>query len=160
MNAKITIVEFEDAFTNTFKELNVAWLKKYFFVVEPIDEKMLGNPRKFIIEKGGHIFFAKVGDELTGTFALIKCADDEFELSKMAVSEEHQGKKIGNKMLEFCLDKARELRARKVILFSNTKLEAAIHLYRKYGFTEVPIGNSEYKRSNIKMEVAIKSPHE
>jgi len=36
-----------------------------------------------------------------------------------------------------------------------TKLENAIYLYRKYGFTEVPFGSSAYKRSNIKMEVTI-----
>ena len=157
MDTEITIVDFEDAFTNAFKQLNVAWLKKYF-VVEPIDEEMLGNPRKFIIDRGGHIFFAKIGDHVAGTFAMIKSAEDEYELSKMAVSEEHQGKRIGNKMLEYCLDKARELGAKKVILFSNTMLEPAIHLYRKFGFIEVPLGNSEYKRSNIKMEVAIKEP--
>jgi ribosomal protein S18 acetylase RimI-like enzyme len=71
----------------------------------------------------------------------------------MAVSENHQGKNIGNQMLEFCLSKARQLKMQKVILFSNTILQPAIHLYRKYGFREVPLENSEYKRSNIKMEI-------
>ena len=89
---------------------------------------------------------------MAGTFALIKESDDVFELSKMAVNEKFQGKKIGNQMLDFCLQKAKELGAVKVILYSNTILAPAIHLYKKYGFTEVPIGNSEYKRSNIKME--------
>lgn len=155
MNTEINIINFEDALACDFSKLNVAWLKKYF-VVEPIDEDILGHPRKFIIDKGGQIFFAKIGDEVVGTFALIKSADDEYELSKMAVSEQHQGKKVGNKMLEFCLYHARELHAKKVILFSNTILEPAIHLYRKYGFKEIPLGSSEYKRSNIKMEVEIK----
>jgi ribosomal protein S18 acetylase RimI-like enzyme len=75
----------------------------------------------------------------------------------MAVSEEFQGKKIGNKMLEFCLAKARQLGAAKVILYSNTILQPAIHLYKKYGFKEVPLEHSDYRRSNIKMEVDIKS---
>jgi ribosomal protein S18 acetylase RimI-like enzyme len=157
MSDSIQIIEFEDVLSNDFRKLSIAWLQKYF-VVEPIDEEMLSKPHKFIIDKGGHIFFAKIEDEVVGTFAMMKSADNEYELSKMAVSEEHQGKKIGNKMLEFCLDKARELKAKKVILFSNTMLEPAIHLYRKYGFKEVPLRSSEYKRSNIKMEVEIKEP--
>ena len=81
--------------------------------------------------------------------------DGVFELSKMAVAEEFQGRKIGNKMLEFCFKKASELKAKKLILYSNTKLEPAIHLYRKYGFKEVPLGTVEYKRADIKMEIDI-----
>lgn len=150
-NSSITIVDYSDELSHHFHDLNKVWLEKYF-VVEPIDSEMLGNPKKFFIDTGGFIFFAKLGDEIVGTFALIKEGDDVYELSKMAVDEKHHGKKIGNQMLEFCLDKAKELGAKKVILFSNTILEPAIHLYRKYGFVEVPVGNSEYKRSNIKME--------
>ena len=114
---------------------------------------MLSQPRKYIIDRGGHIFFAKVNDEIAGTFALMKSAESEYELSKMAVDEKFQGKKIGNQLLEFCIRKAKELEAKKLILYSNTILGPAIHLYEKYGFKEVPMGNSEYKRSNIKMEL-------
>lgn len=151
MTGNITIVEYSDELAQHFHDLNKAWLEKYF-VVEPIDKEMLSNPKKFFIDKGGYIFFVKRGDEVAGTFALIKESDTVYELSKMAVDEKFQGKKIGNYMLKFCLQKAKELRAEKVILFSNTILGPAIHLYRKYGFVEIPVGSSEYKRSNIKME--------
>jgi ribosomal protein S18 acetylase RimI-like enzyme len=57
--------------------------------------------------------------------------------------------------LQHCLEEAKKLGASKVILFSNTILGPAIHLYQKYGFQEVPLGHSEYKRSNIKMEKVI-----
>jgi hypothetical protein len=65
---------------------------------------------------------------------------------------DYQGKKIGNSMLEFCFQESVKLNAKKLILFSNTLLQPAIHLYKKYGFVEVPIGNVAYKRANIKME--------
>lgn len=152
MEANISIIPYNDNLAGYFTELNLAWVKKYF-VVEPKDEEVLGDPKKFIIEKGGYIFFAKIGDEIAGTFALVKIEDGVFELSKMAVSEEHHGKKIGNKMIEFCLEKGKELKAKKIILFSNTILQPAIYLYKKYGFKEIPLNNSEYKRSNIKMEI-------
>jgi very-short-patch-repair endonuclease len=58
-------------------------------------------------------------------------------------------------MMEFAIDKAKEMVAKKMILYSNTMLAPAIHLYRKYGFIKVPLENSEYKRSNIKMELAL-----
>jgi ribosomal protein S18 acetylase RimI-like enzyme len=139
MEMNIEIIGFREELADHFTMLNLAWLKKYF-VVEPID-------------KGGFIFFASFEGEIAGTFALIKIDDGVFELSKMAVDESFQGKKIGNKMLEFCISEVKKMYATKLILYSNTKLQPAIFLYRKYGFTEIPLVNSEYKRSNIKMEI-------
>ena len=146
-------IDYNPSLAAHFKALNVSWLKQYF-VVEPIDEIMLSDPQANIIDKGGYIFFAKLGEEIVGTFAFVKDGDD-FELGKMAVAEGQRGKNIGNQMLSFCLAKAKELGMDKLFLYSNTKLENAIHLYRKFGFKEVPLGSSEYKRSNIKMEVEL-----
>ncbi len=78
----------------------------------------------------------------------------------MAVAEGFQGKKIGNEMMKFCIKEAEKLNIQKLILYSNKKLEPAIHLYEKYGFKEVPLGNSEYVRSNIKMEIILNNIHE
>ena len=153
--SNVYIIEFRDELAVHFKDLNIAWLKKYFYV-EPIDEEMLSNPKKYIIDKGGYIFFAEVNDVIAGTFALMKVEDGVFELSKMAVDEKFQGQKIGNTMMEFAIKKVKDLGANKLVLFSNTTLGPAIHLYRKYGFVEVPLENSEYKRSNIRMEYNLK----
>src|SRR6185437_13354688 len=117
---------------------------------------MLSNPEKYIIANGGFIYFAKADEEIAGTFALIKIDENIYELSKMAVDEKFQGKNIGNKMLEFCLEEGKRLNAKKIILYSNTRLEPAIHLYKKFGFKEVAIDESEYERANIKMEINIK----
>ena len=149
------IIDYDQRYDKDFASLNKAWLQKYF-VVEPIDEEIFANPKEYIIDSGGYIFFVRVCDEIAGTFALIKLEDGVFELSKMAVAEEFQGKKIGNKMLEFSLQKAKELKAKKVILYSNKRLKPAIHLYKKFGFKEVPLGNVEYERADIKMEIDIK----
>ena len=152
---EIKIIGFTTELASYFTQLNIAWLEKYF-VVEPIDHEMLSNPEQYIIGTGGFIFFAKADGIIAGTFALIKISDHIYELSKMAVSDEFQGKKIGNKMLEFCLEEAQRLEADKIILYSNTKLEPAIHLYKKFGFEEVALDESEYERANIKMEINIK----
>ncbi len=150
----IAIIPFSPDLAPQFAALNIAWLKK-FFEVEPIDEQMLGNPQKYYIETGGLIFFATVDGEIAGTFALLRVSEDIYELSKMAVAEKFQGMDIGNELLKFCIIKANELKAKKIILFSNTKLGRALHLYKKYGFVEVPITNSGYIRSDIQMELEI-----
>jgi ribosomal protein S18 acetylase RimI-like enzyme len=151
MSKEIRIINFDENLSRYFRDLNVAWLQKYFYV-EPVDVEMLDNPKQYIIDKGGDIYFAKWEESIAGTFALMKEGEGVYELGKMAVDETFQGKGVGNALLRHCLAKAKEKGARKVILFSNTVLEPAIHLYRKFGFVEVPLGNSDYKRSNIKME--------
>lgn len=150
----VRFIEYEPELSKYFTELNLAWVEKYF-VVEPLDKEVLGDPEHNIIQGGGHIYFAVCDGTIAGTFALLKKEEGIFELAKMAVSEQFQGRNIGNCMLQFCISKAKALNINKLILFSNTILKPAIHLYRKYGFTEVPLGDSVYARSNIKMELTI-----
>jgi ribosomal protein S18 acetylase RimI-like enzyme len=156
MEKEVAIIPYKKALADRFKDLNIAWLKKYFYV-EPYDEVVLSDPDEHIINKGGQIYFAQYGDAIVGTFALLKQDDGNYELGKMAVSEQYQGMNIGNMLLQHCIKEAKRLGASKVVLFSNTILGPAIHLYKKYGFTEVPLEHSEYKRSNIKMEKEISS---
>lgn len=152
----LEMIPFEPALASTFKALNMAWIEK-FFSVEEEDELVLGNPQSYIIDKGGYVFFAKSGDEVAGTFALIQCDEAVFELAKMAVSETYQGKQIGNRMLAFAIRFLKSAGAAKIVLYSNTMLKPAIHLYEKFGFREVSLAHSSYQRSNIKMELDLKA---
>ncbi len=150
-----TILPFDPKYAKDFARLNIEWLEKYF-VVEPLDKELLQQCEETIINKGGYIFFAKVGDQIAGTFSLIKIGDATYELGKMAVSPKFQGQKIGQQLLKFCIDFAKEQDWKKIILYSNRILENAIYIYKKFGFVEIPIEeNPLYKRSNIKMELVL-----
>lgn len=87
MNIKIT--GFREDLAVYFTELNLAWLKKYL-VAEPIDNEILSDPKKFIIDKEGFIVFATAEEKVVGTFVFIKIDNDKYELSKMAVDEGFQ----------------------------------------------------------------------
>lgn len=152
-NKDISIIPFDPKYAKDFADLNVAWLEKYF-VVEPHDVELLERCEETIINKGGFIFFAKKGNQIAGTFSLIKIEDGIYELGKMAVSPEFQGLRIGQKLMQFCIDFATDQKWSKLILYSNKILENAIHIYRKYGFKEIELEKeSPYLRSNIKMEL-------
>ena len=136
-----------------FKALNIEWLKKYF-EVEPIDERVLSNPRSEILDSGGFIFMAEIKDEVIGTFAFIKKGNQIFEFSKMAIDPKFRNKGYGNVMMQFAISLAKKYRWNKIILYSNTILKNSIHLYFKYGFIEVPMeADVIYSRGNIKMEL-------
>lgn len=152
---EIEIIPFDPEYTKNFKALNIAWLQEYFYV-EALDEQILGDPEKHIINPGGHIFFAKINDEIVGSIALIKHSEGVFELSKMAVDPGHQGRKIGQKLLEASLEYAKIQHWRTLLLYSNRKLKNAIYLYKKFGFKEIEIEkDNPYARGDIKMELLL-----
>jgi ribosomal protein S18 acetylase RimI-like enzyme len=119
-----------------FESLNRAWIEKYF-EMEPRDVYILTNPDESILQKGGHILIALYNGIVAGVVALIKLNDDTYELSKMGVDENFRRKGIAEALGRAAIQKGKELKGRFIILFSNTKLEPAIQLYRKLGFKEI-----------------------
>ncbi|RTE52177.1 N-acetyltransferase [Arenibacter aquaticus] len=151
----LRIIPFTSEYSERFKELNVEWLEKYFYV-EPKDTQLLDNSEANIIDKDGFIYFAQYNNEIAGCFALLKLGSGEYELGKMAVEAKFQGLKIGQALLSFAIDLAKGNSWNKLVLYSNTKLVNAIYIYKKFGFKEVPIEkNLPYARSDIKMELLL-----
>ncbi|MWW25154.1 GNAT family N-acetyltransferase [Algibacter lectus] len=151
----VEIIPFEQKYTTDFYNLNIEWLKSLFYV-EPYDEMILKNCETHIIDQGGHIFFAKLNNDIVGTVALMKMeGTNNFELTKMAVSPTHRGFKIGQKLMHNVIHFAKTKQIPKLIIYSNRKLENAIYVYKKYGFVEIPLEeNNHYERADIKMELA------
>ena len=149
---EINIINFQDNFEKDFFDLNIEWLE-YFFQVEEYDYKVLSNSKKYIINKGGKIFFAESAGNIIGTVALMPTKNKlVFELTKMAVKPEYRNKGIGKKLLKKCIDYSKSNSYSSIILYSNKKLDNAIHLYRNFGFKEIKIEKkSPYLRANIKM---------
>ncbi|MAL61137.1 MAG: GNAT family N-acetyltransferase [Flavobacteriaceae bacterium] len=146
----IEIIPFQQKYAQAFFDLNMEWLETHFYV-EDFDREVLSKPQQYILNRGGHIFFAVENETVLGTVAMMPHNEDFFELTKMAVLPEARGKKIGQQLMQYCIDFAKENKLN-LMLYSNTKLENAIYIYRKYGFLEIPVeANSPYKRSNIKM---------
>ena len=150
----IEIVPYTEATKQHVKTLNYEWLQKYF-VVEPNDVMQLADPQREIIDKQGFIYYASYNGKIAGTVSLLKVSDVVYELGKMAVAESAQGVGIGKLLIEHCIHLAKKNGCTSLVLYSNTKLKPAIHLYEKYGFKEVTLEAGHYGRANIKMEKII-----
>jgi len=152
---EISIIPFEPRYAGDFKDLNIAWLEQYFYV-EPKDEILLKKCEEAIIDPGGFIFLAKLDTKIVGCFSLIKVNEQVFELGKMAVSEAFQGHQIGQKLVKFAIAFAKKQQWQKLKLYSSTKLPTALHIYKKYGFVDVPLEKDlPYARSDVKMELLL-----
>lgn len=147
----VEIIEFSEELSEPIKTLNYEWLEKYFRIEEG-DVASLSDPQKHIIDKGGHIYYAKLDGEIVGTASFLKKSETVYELGKLAVSDKAQGHGIGTILIEHCLNMAKQKQIKTLILYSNTILQSAIHLFRKYGFEEVQLESGVYERANIKME--------
>ena len=145
---EIKIIDYLPGHKIFFKQLN--YIKKYF-TVEKEDLKLLENPEEYIIKPGGAILMAERDGNIIGTCGLLRINDGTFELVKMAVDEKERGKRIGYLLGEAAIKKAKDLGADKIQLETNSSLIPAVNLYKKLGFTEVPLNNSEYKRCDLKM---------
>lgn len=151
-----TIVPFEEKYQSAFKHLNQWWIEKYF-TMEKMDHQALDYPKTYILDKGGHILFALLNQKPVGVCALIPSAlkEYDYELAKMGVATEAQGKGIGLFLGKAIIEKATAKGAKKIHLESNTVLQPAIHLYRKLGFVEIAGLPSPYQRCNIQMELIL-----
>ena len=150
----LKIVEFDAECADQFKSLNLVWLERYFWV-EPIDVEVLSNPEERIIKPGGMVFFALLDGAVVGTCALIRHTDGLFELSKMAIADNHQEQGIGTQLLSHVIEWARYRSIKTLFVETNTVLERAVRLYQRVGFREITLAssNSHYHRTNLKMEL-------
>jgi len=150
----IRIIEYSSAHQPYFEKFNRQWIEKHF-VMETVDEFVLTNPEEAILKPGGAILMAECDGEIAGTVGLRKVDAVTYEFTKMAVDEKFRRRGIAEKLSYASFYKARELGARKVILYSNTKNAEAIKLYEKIGFRHLRVEPGVYERANVKMEIDI-----
>ncbi len=149
------IILFSPALQPYFESINKAWVSQYFSL-EPFDLAQLENPEETIIAKGGEIIFARIGDTIAGTVALIPSEEGVWEMIKMGVDPAFQGKGAGKLLGKHILAIARQKGALKVRLYTHTKLEAALKLYHRLGFVPCELECGAYGRCNLKMEISLK----
>jgi GNAT superfamily N-acetyltransferase len=150
----LLITSYDDSHHSAFRDLNMEWLVRYGLAEEP-DLRVLSDPEGEIIAKGGFIWVAINDGQVVGTAALVREADDCFELAKMTVAPQFRGKGVGRMLIDTCIGKARSEGACKIELFSNHQLVSALKLYERAGFKYVPVTNSPFQTADIKMELTL-----
>lgn len=89
----------------------------------------------------GGILLSMVGNEYTGCVAIRKAksaGDRVAELKRMYIKPNYQGKGISKLLVEAAIDLAIKCGYTKIWLDTLDYMQAAIHLYKQYGFREIP----------------------
>ena len=108
---------------------------------QPLADKWRGE----IADGNRLVFVYKINGEFIGEGALVLDTDDpdytisgqRVYVSRMIVKKEYRGRGIGSEILEFLINKATEMGFSEMTIGVDKDNENALHLYRKYGFTEV-----------------------
>lgn len=145
------VVPYAPKFKEIFVSMNKAWIEE-MFVMEKTDIEILENFEQ-LLAQGGEIFFTLDDNEEVLACCMIQpLPNGEWEVAKFASSGKVKG--AGSLCLQACIDYAKKIGLDKVLVVTNTKCEAAIHLYRKFGFTEIPVDKERFPfdRANIAFE--------
>lgn len=149
--SEASIIRWDPKFRTAFRDLNLEWIEKYF-KVEKKDVEQTSAPED-CIAGGGEIFFVVVNGEAAGTCAMYNMSEGIYELAKMAVRPDFQGRGFGDLLMLEAEKWAREKNAREIHILSNTVLKPAISLYKKHGYETVHLGDHpDYERCNIEMK--------
>ena len=81
-----------------------------------------------------NIWIAEEKGKTVGFIALVKVDDDTGQLRWFLLEEEMRGKGIGNILMTTLIDFAKEKNYKDIYLWTVDFLDAARHLYEKYGF--------------------------
>ena len=105
---------------------------------------------------GSAYFIAEDGKKIlggAGIFPTDGLPDSTCELVKMYLLPEARGAGLGRRMMDVCLQTARDLGYKNVYLETMPELKKAISNYQKYGFTTLdkPMGNSGHHGCDIWM---------
>ncbi len=150
------VVPYDKKYKKDFIEMNKQWITE-MFVLEEEDLAVLNNIDQ-AIDEGGQIFFAIDDDENVLACCMIApLSNGEWEIEKFCARGMYTGTGAGTACLKACMDYAKEKQVEKIVIVTNTKCEQAVHLYRKFGFTEVPVDKEKfsYERGNIAFEKVI-----
>jgi DNA-binding MarR family transcriptional regulator/N-acetylglutamate synthase-like GNAT family acetyltransferase len=159
---ELRIREYDDRLAGDFDAITREWVED-MFTLEAKDIEVITHPREKILAPGGEILFVEAdGLGIIGTCALMRVEGDTFELTKMGVRATARGLKAGEFLLKRTLERARQMPIRELFLLTNSKCEAAIHLYEKAGFVHdagimARYGQS-YARANVAMSYDLSKP--
>lgn len=149
------VTEYQSQYQDAFIRLNTAWIEKYF-AMEQDDYDELNHVDE-LLKKGAMVFFATEDSNVLATGMVMPIGKDEWEICKLAADEKEQGHGAGSAVFQACMDYAINHGAERLIIISNSALKPALHIYKKFGFQEIPVDKTHnYQRADIQFEYVVK----
>lgn len=95
-------------------------------------------PGEKYLEEGGAFLLALHNESPAGCAALRKFDATSCEMKRMYVNSRFRGLKIGEKLCEEIIERAKKSGYKKILLDINKEMTEAVELYLKFNFKEIP----------------------
>lgn len=122
---------------------------------QPLTEKWYEE----IVSGNRMVFIYKINGIFIGEGALVKHTDDSdytipdkrIYISRMIVKKEYRNRGIGNEILTFLVEKAKSMGYSEMTIGVDKDNDNAVHLYKKFGFTEVLFDGEDEHGAYLKL---------
>ena len=104
---------------------------------QQFDDELMNLKTMYVAPEGG-IILCKAENEFIGCTGIRKIDSNIAELKRMFVKPGYQNQGIGKALLQKAVDLARTLNYNAIRLDTLNRMTAAISLYKKHGFYEIP----------------------
>jgi GNAT superfamily N-acetyltransferase len=120
-------------------ELHAKYYSKYSGFGLQFESKVATELSEFLTrydQAHDGFWIALIDDKIVGSIAVDGVLSDTkgYHLRWYIVDEKHQGKGIGNQLLQMAIDFCRKKSGSRIYLWTISGLDASRHLYEKYGF--------------------------
>ena len=147
----VEIVQYDPRYRDAFIEYNTDWIEEYFGHLEEEDYETFAHIDDEIRE-GGMIYFAIEEDTVLAACMTKPMSGITWEICKLCSNKHREHSGSGSAVFAAAMQWAEDHGAKRLFIISNSQLKPAIHIYEKYGFKELKLGDYGYERGDIAYE--------
>ncbi len=138
MNKEITIHTYKPGEPSLVCYFQYKLYEKQYCFNGMYEKEMLGGMAELYNDpEGSQMWIAKLNGNIVGDIAIIKRGDHQAQLRWFGVDSSLQGQGLGNQLLEIAMSFCAEKGYTHITLGTIDILEAARHLYGKFGFRKI-----------------------
>lgn len=137
-------------YTNMLIENDPAF--KVYLDIQNYDDELAHLHEKYGLPEG-RLYLAYCDEKLAGCIGLKKIDNQNCEMKRLYVRPQFRGNHIGDLLIRQIIKDAKEIGYSYMLLDTLPFLQSAVHMYKKFGFYEIPCYNNSPMDSSIYMKL-------
>ena len=129
---------------------------KEYLAIQHYDDELQNLEKKYGMPQG-RLYIAYYNNQIAGCIGMKKITSDECEMKRLYVRPQYRGLYLGNILVHRIIEDALISGYKYMLLDTLPFLQSAIHMYKKFGFYEIPCYNNSPMASSIYMKLELKN---
>jgi len=153
MNDEIVIREYKQGDPSLVSHLHMMLYQKQYGFKGIFEHYVMKSLAEFLKDPSdSQLWVAVKGNAVVGSIAIVKSDDNSAQLRWFAVDEAFQGHGLGTRLMDKALRFCEDCGYKSIQLWTIEMLDAARHLYKKYGFLPTETKENTEWSDNVLVE--------